>query len=80
MGNLISVQLWEKANQDISNLPDQIRQGNFGDLLAWQREKIYRHGSKFEPQELVMMVTGSKIDPVPYIAYLTHKYGEIYGL
>jgi carboxypeptidase Taq len=80
LGNLISAQLWEKANQDIHNLPDQIRQGNFDDLLAWQREKIHRHGGKFEPQELVMMVTGSKIDPAPYMAYLTHKYGEIYGL
>jgi carboxypeptidase Taq len=80
LGNLISAQLWEKANQDLPNLHDQIRQGNFGDLLAWQREKIHRHGAKFEPQELVMMVTGSKIDPAPYMTYLTHKYGEIYGL
>jgi hypothetical protein len=25
-------------------------------------------------------VTGSKIDPAPYVRYLTKKYGEIYGL
>ncbi len=80
LGNLISAQLWECLQRDIPNLSDQIRQGEFGDLLAWLREKIHRHGSKFEPQELVQRVTGSKIDPDPYLRYLKVKFGEIYGI
>ncbi len=80
LGNLISVQLWEKINQDIPDLTEQIRQGKFDALLNWLREKIHRHGRKFEPQELVQKVTGSKIDPAPYIRYLNTKYGQIYGL
>ncbi len=80
LGNLISAQLWEKINQDIPDLTEQIRAGKFETLLAWLREKIHRHGAKFEPQELVQKVTGSRIDPAAYIRYLTRKYGEIYGL
>jgi carboxypeptidase Taq len=80
LGNLISVQLWEKINQDIPALPDQIRQGEFAALLAWLRENVHRHGAKFEPQELVQRITGSKIDPGPYLRYLQHKFGEIYAL
>ena len=80
LGNLISVQLWEKINQDIPDLVEQIRQGKFEMLLGWLREKIHRHGSKFDPQELVQKVTGSKIDPAPYERYLTKKYTEIYNL
>ena len=80
LGNLISVQLWEKINQDIPDLVEQIRQGKFETLLGWLHEKIHRHGGKFEPQELVMKVTGSKIDPAPYVRYLTKKYSEIYNL
>jgi carboxypeptidase Taq len=80
LGNLVSVQLWEKINQDIPDLEQQIRQGQFGNLLGWLREKIHRHGAKFEPQELVQKVTGSRIDPVPYMRYLTKKYSEIYHL
>ncbi len=80
LGNLISVQLWEKINQDIPDLVEQIRQGKFEMLLRWLREKIHRHGSKFDPQELVQKVTGSKIDPAPYERYLTKKYTEIYNL
>jgi len=79
LGNLISVQLWEKIQQDIPNLEEQIERGEFSALLGWLREKIHRHGSKFEPQELVEKVTGSKIDPQPYIRYLNTKYRDIYG-
>ncbi len=80
LGNLISAQWWERIHEDIPNLDEQIRAGNFADLLGWLREHIHRHGAKFEPQELVKRVTGSGIDPAPYMRYLKTKYGEIYNL
>ncbi len=80
LGNLISAQLWEKINRDIPDLNDQIRKGNFAELLAWLRKNIHQYGQKYEPQQLVEKVTGSKITPAPYVRYLTKKYGEIYGL
>ena len=80
LGNLISAQLWEKINKDIKNLDDQIRKGNFSELLGWLRTSIHQHGHKYDPQVLVKNVTGSKITPEPYVRYLTRKYREIYGL
>ena len=80
LGNLVSVQLWEKINKDIRNLDNQIRKGDFRELLAWLRKNIHRHGQKYEPQPLVEKVTGAKISPEPYVRYLTKKYSEIYGL
>ncbi|MBN1450305.1 MAG: carboxypeptidase M32 [Anaerolineales bacterium] len=80
LGNLISAQLWEKITADIPDLADQFRQGKFEALLTWLREKIHVHGNKYEPQELVQRVTGSKIASAPYIRYLKHKFSDIYGL
>ncbi|NWG07245.1 MAG: carboxypeptidase M32 [Chloroflexi bacterium] len=80
LGNLVSVQLWEKLKKDIRDLDDQLRKGKFDALLGWLREKVHVHGHKYDPQDLVQKVTGSKITPEPYIHYLTKKYGEIYGL
>jgi carboxypeptidase Taq len=80
LGNLIASQLWELINHDIPDLPDQIRRGEFAPWLAWLREKIHVHGSKFEPQQLIQRVTGTKIDPAPYIRYLTTKYTDVYSL
>lgn len=80
LGNLISAQLWEAVHRDIPDLDGQIRSGRFDALLAWLREKIYRHGRKYEPQELVERVTGARIDPAPYLRYLNAKFGSIYGV
>ncbi len=80
LGNLVSAQLWEKINQDIKDLDDQVRKGKFEALLAWLREHVHRHGRRYDPQDLVQKVTGSRITPEPYIRYLTAKYSDIYGL
>jgi carboxypeptidase Taq len=80
LGNMISAQVWEAAAKDMPELESSIERGNFGDLREWLAEKIHRHGAKFEPQELVRRVTGSEIDPEPYLKYLRGKYTELYSL
>jgi len=62
------------------DLEDQISSGNFESLLGWLRTNIHQHGKKFEPQELVERITGSKIIPEPYMRYLNKKFGEVYDL
>ncbi|MCL5428204.1 MAG: carboxypeptidase M32 [Chloroflexi bacterium] len=80
LGNLVSAQLWEVIRRELPDLEQQIAKGEFGALLAWLREKLHRHGAKFEPQEIVQKITGSKIDGAAYIRYLQKKFGEIYAL
>lgn len=80
LGNLISLQLWDKINADLPDLADQIGHGEFGALLGWLRTNLHRHGRKFTSDELLRRITGSSLDPAPYITYLKTKYGEIYGL
>lgn len=80
LGNLISVQLWQVIRKDIPDLDAQIEKGDFSRLLDWLRKNVHHHGAKFEPQALVQRVTGSKIDPQPYMNYLREKYSDVYGL
>ncbi|KAA3645449.1 MAG: carboxypeptidase M32 [Chloroflexi bacterium] len=80
LGNLISVQLWEKVKEDIPDLEAKVGNAEFKPLLTWMNEKIHVHGSKFPPQELMQRVTGSGIDGTAYISYLKTKYGDIYNL
>jgi len=80
LGNLVSAQLWEKINEDIKDLDAQIRRGKFDSLLGWLHEKIHIHGHKYDPQDLIQKVTGSRIDSAAYIRYLTKKFSDIYGL
>ncbi len=80
LGNLVSNQLWEKINQDIPGLSGQIQSGDFSELLAWLRENVHQHGSKFKPQVLIKRIVGEEINPEPYLKYLNEKFGAIYQL
>jgi len=80
LGNLISAQLWEVLRQDIPELDSQIEKGDFAELLQWLRKNVHQYGAKYEPQELVEQVSGSKINPEPYLTYLQDKFGGIYQL
>ena len=80
LGNLVSAQLWEKMSQEIENIDGKVASADFAPILGWLRKNIHTHGSKYEPQELVQKVTGSRITPEPFIKYLKAKYSAIYHL
>ena len=73
LGNVISVQIWERAKEDLGDLDERFEQGEFGELREWLREHLYRLGRKFTPQETIERVTGSPIDAKPYVRYLREK-------
>jgi len=79
LGNVVSVQLWEKAVADLGDLDEQFERGEFGPLREWLREHVHRHGRAFTPQELLQRVTGSGMDAAPYFGYLERKLGELFG-
>jgi carboxypeptidase Taq len=80
LGNILSIQLFDKAVQDVPEIPHQIESGQFDALRGWLTENVYRHGRKFEPNELIQRATGKPLQSQSYIAYLKRKYGEIYGV
>ncbi len=75
LGNVLSVQIWERLREDISDLDDQFERGEFAALREWLGENLHRHGRKFMPAETIERVVGGPIDPAPYIAYLQEKHG-----
>jgi carboxypeptidase Taq len=81
LGNLISLQIWEKVMADLPSLQDGFEQGEFGPLRDWLREHLHRYGRKFTPAETLERVVGtSEIDPEPYVRYLRNKLVGLYGI
>lgn len=81
LGNVVSLQLWERIRQEIPTLDDQIANGEFEDLRNWLAENIHQHGRKYTPNELLKRVVGTeRFDPKPLIAYLTGKVDDLYGV
>jgi carboxypeptidase Taq len=80
LGNVVSVQIWERACADLGDLDARIERGDFADLREWLREHLHRHGRKFTPRETLVRAAGSEIDPEPYVRYLKGKLGEVAGV
>jgi carboxypeptidase Taq len=74
LGNVASVQIWERARAELGDPEEQFARGEFASLREWLREHIYRHGSVYPPGELLRRVSGSELDPEPYLAYLRAKF------
>ncbi|MGI4787668.1 MAG: carboxypeptidase M32 [Janthinobacterium lividum] len=81
VGNVLSVQLFDKANTDLGGqVAAQIASGDFAPLLGWLRENVHQWGRKYLPNALVRRAVGSPLDPAPYLKYLSTKFGEVYGI
>jgi carboxypeptidase Taq len=79
LGNVISLQIWEKVREAIPDLDEQFEQGEFGTLREWLRDNLHRYGRKYTPRETLRRATGSALDVGPYVRYLKDKVEELTG-
>jgi carboxypeptidase Taq len=80
LGNMLAVQYYNAALEDVPDIPEQVSRGEFEPLHTWLVDKIYRHGRKFTADELTRRVTGQGIQVEDHLAYLRAKFTDVYGL
>jgi carboxypeptidase Taq len=73
LGNVMSVQIWERLKEDVADVDERMERGEFDAIREWLGTRLYVLGRKFEPQETIERITGSRIDPAPYVGYLREK-------
>ena len=79
IGNVMAGQLFEVATQDAA-VAEGMASADYVPLRKWMTEHVHRHGRRYNRNELLEKATGRALDPAPYIAHLTAKYSEIYGI
>jgi carboxypeptidase Taq len=80
IGNLLAAQTYARAEVDLGNLDDALATGDFGGLLSWLRDRVYRHGSRYPVARLVELATGSPLSHRPLVQSLRRKYSDLYGI
>ncbi len=80
LGNILSAQIFDAASRALPTLPAEIASGEFTGLRTWLTTNLYQHGRQFSPPDLIQHATGSALQVAAYIAYLRHKYSELYPL
>jgi carboxypeptidase Taq len=80
LGNLYAAQLMERARDDLGDLDDDFRRGEFGRLKGWLNQKVHRLGQQYRAPELCRRVTGKALTHKHLLTYLRGKYAPLYGI
>ena len=80
LGNIYGGCLHKSLRQDVPDLDSSLAVGDPTPAMLWMQTHVQRHGSVYEPMEIIRKATGSDVSEGPLIAYLEDKYSEIYGL
>jgi len=76
IGNVMAAQVMETLRTQNQALDAAIEAGKYGVLAEELRTRIWQHGRRFDRDELLERVTGRRLDPKPYLAYLAGKYAQ----
>ena len=79
LGNIYSGQLLTALEKDMQDWRRRISQGNLEDIRVWLTKNVHSHGDLYDPADLILRITGKKLDAEPYLEYLREKYTGLYG-
>jgi carboxypeptidase Taq len=80
LGNMYAAQFFDSAREQLGDLDEQFRRGEFQPLKAWLTENIHCRGKQYPAPKLVEVVTGKPLSHEPLMNHLHGKYDELYGL
>lgn len=80
LGSMLSAQLWDGLVADIPQALSQIESGEMTAINAWLDDRVQRHGGCYTFEETARVATGREFSSESYLAHLSSKYGELYGL
>jgi carboxypeptidase Taq len=78
LGSFYAAQFFQQAEKEIAGFREQIRDGKLQPLLMWLREKIHKHGRRYNSEELCERVTGERLDAAYFMRYVEEKYAGVY--
>ena len=79
LGNAYAAQIWNAMEKDF-DLSAAVRALDFETINTWLTEKIHRHGSLLDSQQILAQITDEGFTSRYYIDYLTQKYAALYGI
>ena len=74
LGNIMSSQFYQAAEESIPHLSNEIKEGSFKSLKNWLQQNLHKHGKKFTGPEVLKMATKKDLTAEPYMQYLRKKF------
>jgi carboxypeptidase Taq len=80
LGNLYAASLGVKIQEDLPEMWDQVRAGNFSDILGWLRQKVHLRGHMIEAPEIVREAVGERDMVSDLLDHMWDRFGGLYGV
>jgi carboxypeptidase Taq len=80
LGSVLAAQLYASAEDEIPDLEEKIRSGDYEALHDWLTEEVHRHGCRYETDDLIREATGEAYTADYFLDYVKSKYGDLYEL
>jgi len=80
LGTVLAAQLHSAIEDDLGNLDDHVRRGEFSPIRDWLTENIHKHGQRYPAAELIERATGEELTSKYYLNYIEKKYTDLYDL
>eukprot|EP01080_Neovahlkampfia_damariscottae_P000249 gene249-4495_t len=76
-GQMLAAQIFKTITKEIPNVNENIEKGEFLEIRNWLISKIHQKGSALSLDDLMIDVTGEKLNPKHFLNYLSNKYSDI---
>lgn len=74
LGALLAAQLGDVLRQDLPNIDDHARQGQFQPIMHWLKDTIHQQGCLLDTNDLIMQSTGQKLGVDAYQRHIERRY------
>ncbi|MBQ6546357.1 MAG: carboxypeptidase M32, partial [Lachnospiraceae bacterium] len=79
LGSAYGAQILRTMEKDF-DFYGAIREGNFGKILDWLKERVFPIASLMTPDEWIRAITGESLNVDYFLDYLEEKFTALYGL
>src|ERR1700730_3812447 len=75
-GAIGAAQLMEKLKQDVPDIGDHVRNGDFAPVRAWLTARVHQCGSRYTGEELMKEATGKTLSAEAWLNHVQSRYLE----
>lgn len=80
VADIVGAQIINQFEKEVDSLGEIIKKEKLQLLKEWLEEKIFKYGSLYDFEEILLRVTGENINPKYYIDYMKNKYKTLYKI
>lgn len=80
IGNLHAASLGAALQAELPDLWTHVGQGQFGEVLAWLRDRVHRHGHALETPDILRAAVGERDGVDDLVHHLWTRHGALHGV